>query len=350
MKLNQLLEPSLLETMYNERFITCRPHEQDPNLVIYNYTPQAAYSRTWNDVTETCRGLVVRDGVVVGRPFRKFYRYDEVMELPQGKFTAYDKADGSLGIGYIAPDGRAAIATRGSFHSEQAEWGTEWLRARPDLLAEVEHCISGGFTPLFEIVYSENRIVLDYGDFSGLILLAAIHIETGQDAILSEVMSHWTGRTVEKWENETFESLMAKPSFNREGYVLLYGDGTRIKVKFDEYVRLHKILTGITERTIWEFLSTKMNIDRMAEYIPDEFFKWMKDVALRLETEFSEIEKECLRVYSGLDLFAARKEQAEKIDKHKYKHIIFKMLDQKPYANMIWQLIYPEAKEVQYED
>ncbi len=40
-------------------------------------------------------------------------------------------------------------------------------------------------TYLFEIIYPENRIVIDYGDSDDLILLSIINNETGFDELLN---------------------------------------------------------------------------------------------------------------------------------------------------------------------
>ncbi len=99
-----------------------------------------------------CRGLILDDlGGIVARPFLKFFNFGEggagipVVPLAVqqasggggkggsggsggggGEFIAYDKLDGSLGITYFY-GGKAYIATRGSFVSEQAQVATRML-------------------------------------------------------------------------------------------------------------------------------------------------------------------------------------------------------------------------------
>ena len=41
-------------------------------------------------------------------------------------------------------------------------------------------CPKPGKTYLFEIIYPENRIVVDYGDYKGLVLIDVIDNETGK--------------------------------------------------------------------------------------------------------------------------------------------------------------------------
>ena len=121
--ISDLFDPADLESAIADGFVRAQDH---PTLAlrILNYTERAQYERVWTDVTRQCRGLIV-DGMgrIVARPYAKFFNYGEHDEatLSLDEFvTITDKMDGSLGILYRGTDGQLAIATRGSFASEQA--------------------------------------------------------------------------------------------------------------------------------------------------------------------------------------------------------------------------------------
>jgi RNA ligase len=87
-------------------------------LVVLNYTRECAYSRTWDDVTIHCRGLVVdtQSWEVAAWPFPKFFNLHERPEtqpeaLPREPFTAFEKLDGSLGVLVRTSEGMV-VATR----------------------------------------------------------------------------------------------------------------------------------------------------------------------------------------------------------------------------------------------
>jgi hypothetical protein len=127
---------------------------------------------------------------IVARPFAKFFNYGTPQAvIPAEPFVVTEKIDGSLGILYYL-DGEPHIATRGSFTSEQA------ARARR-CCASYEIEWTPGTTPLFEIVYPENRIVVDYGDRRELVLLAAIDHATGRDAPLPLLSGRWSAPTID---------------------------------------------------------------------------------------------------------------------------------------------------------
>lgn len=57
---------------------------------------------------------------------------------------------------------------------------------------------------------------------------------------------------------------------NEEGFVLHYpGTDLRLKIKFPEYVRLHKIVTGVSEIGIWEYMRDGKSMKELIENVPE---------------------------------------------------------------------------------
>ena len=111
--------------------------------------------------------------------------------------------------------------------------------------------------------------------------------------------------------------------------------------------RLHKILTGISEKVIWELLKEGQTFDAMLEKVPDEFYKWVIETKDKLLTEYYEIQKNCIHILNVISAshLSNRKMIAEfiKEEAKEYSGICFAMLDGKPYDKIIWKLIiaYP---------
>ena len=117
-----------------------------------------------------------------------------------------DKADGSLGIIYASPDGSGyAIATRGSFASDQARHATELLRTRYGAFVP-----PAGKTVLVEIIYPANRIVVDYAGLDDLVLLGAVDIATGRTSG-PEAVPTWPGPVVARFDHATLADALAAP-------------------------------------------------------------------------------------------------------------------------------------------
>ena len=180
MKLSDIIDTGVLEDEIRAGYVSRRYHPEFSELAILNYTDKCQFDQHWNDVTLQTRGLIynTETGEVVARALPKFFNYgDEAhtgrLDLDAPILGAFNKWDGSLGIVYERPDGKLAVATRGSFSSDQALHATELLQ-RDAYFGFREWAylrVLESNTPVLEIVYPENRIVLDYGDRDELVLL-----------------------------------------------------------------------------------------------------------------------------------------------------------------------------------
>jgi RNA ligase len=367
-KLENLLDKSLLEKHIQEGIVNVQRHRTLP-LRILNYTHRAQHENIWDGVTRLCRGLIVDDkDVVVARPFKKFWNLNtahapESMEenLPLGRPTVLEKLDGSLGIFY-GWSGWTSIATRGSFHSPQADWANEWL-----LRHELEH--KGGFrfpedyTPLFEIIYPENRIVCNY-TYDGLVLLGFVHKATGYElphATVTAIALKNGLLPVDEHHGKSIAELIASPKQdNREGYVVSYHTShitppVKVKIKFDDYVRLHRIVTGMNTKSVWEMLSNEGSVERLLDGTPQHFRDWLSRWVEKLENEHGELVNTMNRVFLNRpfhdtsDQRGYRKACAEYF-KAEAPHLtapLFKLLDgDRNGAEMaVWKMIKPKCNE-----
>jgi len=331
---------STLEKYYQNGLLQKQTH---PNLdlTIWNYSPKVQYERLWDDVTMQCRGLVTNSkGEIVARPFKKFFNYEEHKpeDIPNEDFVVYEKMDGSLGI-LFNYKGEWIMATRGSFTSPQAIKGKEILN-RHDISAWRKDN-----TYLFEIIYPENRIVVDYGDEEKLVVLGGFHTETGEEIPDSSLF--WTQDSgfeiVTKYKTwgEGYDLLKEEISKEKEGYVIRFKNGFRMKIKGDEYVRLHRIITNVSNRDIWEYLKDNKPFDELLEKVPDEFNEWVKETVRDLTVRFENIDDDYNNIFNSINTID-RKQFAENAKNYPYPSILFAMYDGKPTHNIIWKLIYPQ--------
>lgn len=332
------------EEMIEQGYITVREHPEDPNWKIYNYTDKAVYERVWNEHTLECRGLIEAHGEVIARPFAKFFN---VGEYPEGeldlqeRYWAYDKADGSLGILYEAPDGKYAIATRGSFASDQAVWATNWLREYyPD------HIPAAGMTEMFEIVYPDNRIVLDYQGWEGLIYLGSSVINEKGVYYPADVSTPPGFRAVDLLNTDTLESLLTmEPRKNAEGLVLFSVSGSRmLKIKQEDYIKRHKLVSNFNERTVWNTFTNVLNMGEWQEYIaalPDEFQIEAEEIVEKYIKQMVEIAVKAGKYHQMIPLGLPRKEFADYAKSYEHPGLIFAIEDGKPIYPIIERMIRP---------
>lgn len=355
MKLFDLFDDRLFYQMFEEGYIKSQMHPTAP-YVIYNYTDKCTWDEAWNEVTLQCRGLIVNAETdeVIARPFRKFFNHDQPQAPTLGledEVIVLDKLDGSLGIQYRLPDGSPAIATRGSFTSEQAQWATDWLRINTASLPPVGE----GETYLYEIIYPENRIVVDYGGFEGLILLGMVNIETGKVSVLDA--SHYTAIAAIHPYKTWAEVLAAPDRENAEGFVV-YKKATNemVKVKYEDYKRLHKYMTRVTERHVWECLAEERPLDLEFAGAPDEFHGWVREVADRLWAEFEKRHLQIIKDYRAIrfgkdealfeleDEREAKKNFALAVKDEKDKSYYFTCFGDGSITPQVWKELKPEAR------
>lgn len=381
--LAKVLDTELLADMLRQRYVLRTRHPQLP-LSIYNYSESAMYDRVWNAATMTCRGLIVddRSGQIIARPFRKFFNHNqpEASGLSlTGPVTVTDKADGSLGILYPTGDGTYAVATRGSFTSEQAQHATAVWQARyagrwapPD-----------GYTALFEVIYPANRIVLDYHGLDDLILLGLVHTNSGGSRSPRDLWHGWSGPVVETFPYRTYaEALAAEPRQNAEGLVVHFvNSDDRVKIKQDDYLQLHRIITGCTARVLWEHLAVNActphvvvtprtvvsteyltrrlmlspeRIERVqgvgpnwfAEFlsgVPDEFYQWVQQRVGELTDQVAAHRAEITAAYRDLLSATAgdRKAFALRAKEHTHSGALFSLFLDREIETYLWRLVYP---------
>jgi RNA ligase len=114
-------------------------------------------------------------------------------------------------------------------------------------------------TLLFEIIYPDNRIVVDYGNEEMLVLLAARNTITGEyydGEFLAEVACRYNFITVafhSMPQNAQDIAVLVRGWDNgREGVVVEFRDGSRWKFKADAYVQVHRLLSRLSFKRILE--------------------------------------------------------------------------------------------------
>lgn len=346
-----------LNDFLNGGLIVSQNHPRIPNLSIYNYSNKCQYEKAWTITTKACRGLVLdaNTNAVVARPFPKFFNLSEHLpsDIPNLPFEVYDKMDGSLGILFYYNGWH--LATRGSFVSEQAIRGKEML---DDL--NLYDYLDSDYTYLFEIIYDKNRIVCHY-DFEDMVLLGAVRVRDGYEMPYGDLPKGF--RLVKKYDGiNDYNVLKDMVEPNAEGFVVRFSNGFRIKVKGEEYVRLHRIVTNVTTVRVWEHLKDDFPLDELLDNVPDEFYKAIRDTVDSLRDKYNTILNRCSKAHftimQSLGLFSTgcylrmnprelRKSYAkEALAYTDISHILFRMWDRKDYSDLIWDLVKPKSEKI----
>lgn len=288
------------------------------DIFIYNYTATTQFSWEWNDVTMNCRGLVLdSEGYILARSFPKFFSYEQLEgNLPSGNYTVYEKLDGSMLIAFLY-NGELITATRGSFESDQAISARKYLDG---------HLLFEGYSYIFEYIAKDNRIVVDYGNFEGLVSLGAVALD---GKIIPPHKIKWTYgkefRLPLVFNFSNLEDILKFEKNNFEGFVLWYKSGEMVKFKTEEYKKLHKVMTGLNERHIWEALKDN-KFEELLDLVPDEMYDWVQSTKQNILYELYKI---WVVVGTEMKDLGDRKANAMYYKTCTYPHLLFLCLDGK---------------------
>lgn len=361
-----MITSEVLNQYHDDGLLYKQSHPSLP-LTIWNYTEKVQYESLWDKVTIQCRGLITEDttGKVLIRPLKKFFNYEEVsgkkMIPADGDYVyVQEKMDGSLGILFYYAK-QWIMATRGSFTSDQAIKGLEIAKANHNNL---DHFLKD-VAYLVEIIYPDNRIVVDYGEKETVVFLSVAlnQHHPGWDPSEESELNWNTANAILfacgipesdivkteqhfNFSDSLYQSLKEKNEDNREGFVLrFYPDNFRMKIKFEDYVRLHKVMTGLSTTAVWEKLLLGKTMDDLLIDVPDEFYDKIKEYEKFLVDKYVQIELICIEFFTQFKLME-RKEYAQEAECHKYSSVLFALYSGKQYAPMIWRKIKPKFRKL----
>lgn len=255
--------------------ITVEKHPTE-DLYIYGYYkhPLSKIKSNWNKYSIMCRGLILnKEGEIIERAFDKFWTFrnhitedlillseNKMVSLPKSKPKIYEKLDGTMGILYWVDD-IPYIATQRSFSGLKAVKGSEIIQKK---YYEEALKLNREYSYIFEVMYPETSLVVDYGNVEDLVLIGVIDKKTGKSV---EDISDFGFKVKKDLTNQfgEFENLTEIEETNisnLEGVVLEYDNSLRIKIKFPWYKEVHKELQNIFNA---EYQLTQ-SINKLKEY------------------------------------------------------------------------------------
>lgn len=198
-------------------------------------------------IRRECRGLKFDlDGNLIARPLHKFFNYGQ-------KLITYDwsqphqimtKLDGSMVHGIVI-NNQVRLCTRMGITDQAMEAekvltnpNRQWLR----------YCAEIGVTPILEFTSPDNRIVIEY-DKPQLTILAIRDIDSGEyynrrQLEMQSNLSHLPLIDTHKITlgDDNIAEIREKTT-GIEGYVVSWDDGTRVKIKTNEYTQMHRAVS-----------------------------------------------------------------------------------------------------------
>lgn len=260
-----------------------------------------------------CRGLIFdHEGRVLSRRFHKFFNQGEKPETTNIDLSlphvVLDKADGSMITPLVFDRKTIRWATKMGVTDigEMAFNVANRDRNKIDYVWFAVEQHLAGWTPIFEYISPNNRIVLPYQE-EKLILLAIRNNITGEYLSYDD-MKYVAGihnipviqpysKSIDTLPNET----------DIEGVVIRFDSGNMIKIKTDWYVAIHRAKENLLhEKNVLKLI--------LEEKLDDVLPHLMEDDRKRVEKYQKEVIKSVDRIVSDIEVMYDRFEE-EGIDR-----------------------------------
>lgn len=331
------------------------------DLVLFKYTNDCMIHSRWNEVNRKARGIIFRtDGTIVARPFEKFFNLGEVEatkieNLPwHEEVEIFEKLDGSCGIGYYMNGWK--LATPGSMESDQAIEGTRILndgaRYRDFLTGwymhehyKLEH-LPQSCTPVFEIIYPDNRIVVDYRGHTLLSLLAIFELngEEWHPKRVDQIAKQCGFQRPRRYNLDLRSEIPFED--NAEGYVARFASGLRVKVKSPAYVRVHRLLNYMSPKGVIELIRgreygvTLLSLPKWIQQDFDDIRAYVQQIHDKLRLQVADL---AIHVPEG-----DRKAKALWIIANTPKELtgcVFATIDGHDIKDKLWRIVLEKVKD-----
>lgn len=232
------------------------------------------------EIVKEARGLILEDKTwnVVCYPFKKFFNYGEAYadEIDWKSAKVTSKEDGSL-IKIYFYNGEWRVGTNSTIDAEDAELNSLYYKNFRELFdVAADNCeldfyrLNPDYTYLMELCSCYNTIVVPYNEPK------LFHIGTRNNITCEEKEVDIGVEKPKEWALSSLNdciTMAATFDFTREGFVCRDKNYHRVKVKSEDYVRVHRLANNgslTLERAI--DLIRMNEIDEFLNYFPNYTF------------------------------------------------------------------------------
>jgi len=358
MDANKLITKEL-EQKYQEQGLVRIQTHPTLDLKIINYSEKVTYENLWDENLLKYRALVYNSNYeVVAKSFDRFFNMEEEKHEATDDFEVFEKLDGSL-ILVFWYGGQMIVASRGSFTSPHALEAKRLLDEKyPKFEKYLRHLQLKNVTFCFELIGFE-QIVVSYPVCD---LVATGCFQDGKELSLNyatDGLLFDSVPIVKKFDGLDWKKIKELNWKNAEGFVVRFSNGQRCKIKFEEYIKLHRQMTNLSTRSIWQALANGEPVSSILGDVPDEFYEKVHEYEESLRKEYADLEADIRSRYliekrfydnminlHGLSEHDARKAFAERISKYPHRSAVFSMFNDKDCSKHIWKQIEPECERL----
>lgn len=221
--------------------------------------------------------LFDKNGQIIRLCLHKFHNLNERLEnqfdaLDWSSFETFDKLDGSLVAPFIL-NGVIRWGTKaGITHMTDDIEAFISDKSKYNLFAS--DMIQMQYTPIFEFMAPQHRVVIDYGPEPKMTLLAIRDMLSGQYLSYDEmikIVASYAIPLVRRWVINDAKSLinMVKDLKGAEGVVIRFPNDHRVKLKADDYCLLHKTRSSVEQERYVAQATLTETLDDLLPILPE---------------------------------------------------------------------------------
>ena len=330
----------------------CIKVTEKENLVCFKYSQ---IDSDFNEpLVRECRGIILEKDTwkIVCYPFKKFFNYGEAYadEIDWETARVLEKVDGSLIKIYYYNGWR--VGTNSTIDADDAkllappyETFMDLFSAAADICGLDYNKLDPHYTYIFELRSPYNKVVVPYED------IRIIHIGTRNNITYEEVEVDIGIEKPKQYMLSSLDDCIAMAAtfdFTKEGFVVVDKDYHRVKVKSEDYVRVHRLANNgsITLERAIDLI--RMNeLEEFLVYCP-QYTDFINDVRHRFNKFYSDIYFNVNMALIEKMNCETRKDFAAVAKTFKYPMVWFKVYDTKSFDIDAWINSLTTAKLATY--
>ena len=246
---------------------------ESEDLLLLKYN-KCIYNTGWFNFALKSRGVVLDKNTleIVGYPFDKFFNINERPEYREEEVLNHlknatmvsltDKKDGTL-ISVFNYNNKTYLTTNGSLENEYIDWAWELFNEK---YKNFINNVPNNYTFIFEMIIPESKVVIDYGDMRKLFLIGIRNMKDYRFLSYEEMISFAKNNNLDITEEDDFsdvKTLIKKANSlreaNKEGWVLKITEPSEdyfVKIKLAEYFELHRMVSRISFKRVYNLYTT----------------------------------------------------------------------------------------------
>lgn len=146
------------------------------------------------------------------------------------------------------------------------------------------------------------------------------------------------------------EALAMPPRDNAEGLVLRTDDGRMLKIKQSDYVALHRAISKLSARSIWEAMGEGATLDQIKFGMPEEFWDFIDMTYNELTEQQAMYIRAAHQTHTTVlaklnhdygEYGWSRKHYAALASQFSHRNLLFLLLDDRPLEGVVWKSLKP---------